>query len=297
MNTQTKGIIGLSTAQALLGTVGLCVLESGADSVSVVFYRCVFGSLVLALYCFWRGEIVRFRQVPFKAMLLAVASGFLMICNWVLFFEGIRRTGIAVATILFHIQPFFVVGLGAFFFRERFNIAAFLWIALALAGLALSTGVTGTGLAAGHSYLVGIACTLVAAFAYSLVTIIAKGLTEMRSPQLTLVQCLCGMLLLAGVAPLGPLEPSSAQWGWFAIIGIVHTGGVYMLLYDALPKLATPVIAVLLFLYPASAVVVDALVYGHIIGPGQLGGLACIIVASLGVTLKWGVRPRRTAGI
>ncbi|MGO4319861.1 EamA family transporter, partial [Agrobacterium sp. MCAB5] len=73
-------------------------------------------------------------------------------------------------------------------------------------------------------------------------------------------------------------------------IGVVHTGGVYMLLYNALPKLSTPLAAVLLFFYPATAIVVDAIVYGHRLGLAQYGGVGCILIASLGVTLKWGVR-------
>lgn len=92
------------------------------------------------------------------------------------------------------------------------------------------------------------------------------------------------------VVPAGRLEVSSLQWGWFAVIGVVHTGGVYMLLYDALPKLSTPLAAVLLLLYPATAIIVDAVVYGHRLGSAQYVGVGCILIASLGVTLKWGSR-------
>ncbi|MFC6658125.1 EamA family transporter [Roseibium salinum] len=185
--------------------------------------------------------------------------------------------------------------LGAVVFRERLHAATFVWIALALAGLVLATGLTGADLTADGFYLTGILFTLAAAFLYALVTIIAKGLSGINAPQLTLVQCLCGTLLLAGVTPLAPQDLTSSQWGWLALIGMVHTGGVYMLLYGALPKLTTPLIAVLLFLYPASAVIVDAVAYGHILGPRQFAGLAFIIVASLGVTLKWGMRPALAA--
>ncbi len=96
--------------------------------------------------------------------------------------------------------------------------------------------------------------------------------------------------MLAAFSPAGPLTLSADQWGWLAIIGLVHTGGVYVVLYKALPKLTTPVIAVLLFLYPASAVLVDALAYGHLISALQLAGLGLIILSSLAVTLRWGVR-------
>ncbi|WP_297586492.1 DMT family transporter [Roseibium sp.] len=213
--------------------------------------------------------------------------------NWVLFFEGIHRTGIAVATILFHIQPFFVVALGAVIFLERLHPVALLWICLALAGLTLSSGLTDAEISGNASALIGIACTLAAAFFYALVTVIAKGLTSIKASQLALVQCICGVLMLFAVTPLTPTSLGPGQWIWLAVIGIVHTGGVYVILYNALPKLSTPVIAVLLFLYPATAVVVDALAYGHLISRLQLGGLLLIMVASLGVTLRWGMREKQ----
>ena len=74
------------------------------------------------------------------------------------------------------------------------------------------------------------------------------------------------------------------------MIGAVHTDGVYILLYGALPKLSTPIIAVLLFIYPASAILVDALLYQTTISMAQTLGLALIFISSLGVTLGWGVK-------
>jgi len=298
LTRQTEGVIGLVIAQTLLGTIGLCVLESGADPVSVTFYRCAIGGLALALYCLWHGDLARLRLVPGRTLGLALASGVLMAGNWVLFFEGIRRTGIAVATITFHVQPFLVVILGAIVFAERLRAITLVWIGLALIGLTLASGLGGEAgavLMSDRSYLVGLAATLAAACLYAGVTIIAKAMTGLSAPQLAAIQFLTGALLLAFVAPLGPLDLAAPQWGWLAVIGLVHTGGLYVVLYKALPKLTTPVIAVLLFLYPASAVVVDALAYGHLIEPAQFAGLGLIILASLAVTLKWGLRQRNPA--
>jgi drug/metabolite transporter (DMT)-like permease len=68
----------------------------------------------------------------------------------------------------------------------------------------------------------------------------------------------------------------------------VHTGLVYILLYSALPKLSTPLIAVLLYLYPASAVIFDVFVYQHALSFQTLFGLGLVILASIGVTLRLG---------
>ncbi|AHK47333.1 putative transmembrane protein (plasmid) [Ensifer adhaerens OV14] len=250
----------------------------------------MIGGLVLAFYGAIQGNLYGVMRLPPRVLGLALASGLLMVGNWVLFFTAMQYIGIAVATIAFHVQPFMVVVIGALVFRERLHAATFAWIAVALVGLAMATESTKGQTAADASWLLGICCALGGAFLYSIVTIIAKGLRGITGPQLALVQCLCGIVFMSLVVPAGPLEVSSVQWGWFAVIGVVHTGGVYMLLYDALPKLSTPLAAVLLFLYPATAIIVDAIVYGHRLGSAQYAGVGCILIASLGVTLKWGVR-------
>ncbi|MXN17968.1 EamA family transporter [Pseudooceanicola sp. GBMRC 2024] len=288
MTTGTAGALSVCTAQLLLGTLGVCVLQGGADPVSTAFYRCLIGALALACYLALRGDLAGLGRLPARVLGLALLSGVLMVGNWILFFMAIGRTGIAVATVVFHVQPFFVVLLAALAFRERLHAATFAWIALALVGLVLATGLAGGGLVPDRSWAIGIGCTLGAALLYAGVTVMAKGMTQIRAPQLALVQCLCGTVLLWGVTPLGPVQVGAGQWGWFALIGIVHTGVVYALLYTGLPKLPTALAAVLLFLYPASAVLVDALVYGHHLGLSQSLGFACILAASLGVTLRWG---------
>ena len=68
---------------------------------------------------------------------------------------------------------------------------------------------------------------------------------------------------------------------------MLHTGLSYVLIYGALPKLTTPVIAVLLFVYPLTAIFVDAVVYGRALSVSQMSGMVLIVVASLGVNLGW----------
>ncbi|WP_138469303.1 DMT family transporter [Poseidonocella sp. HB161398] len=289
MTSQALGALNVCAAQLLLGTLGVCVLQSGADPVSVAFYRCLIGALALACYLAMQGGLSGLARLPGRTLLAALASGVFMVGNWVLFFTAIDRTGIAVATVVFHVQPFFLVILAALLFGERLHAATFAWVALALAGLVLATGYADGGLVPDRSWLTGIGCTLGAAMLYSLVTVMAKGMKDIRAPQLALVQCLCGTVLLGVLAPLGPMQVSAGQWGWFAVIGVVHTGLVYALLYSGLPKLPAALAAVLLFVYPASAVLVEALVYAHGLGLSQYAGFACILAASLGVTLRWGV--------
>lgn len=288
MDRTSQGIVGLTAAQVILGTLGVCLLESGVDSVSAVFYRCIIGGSVLVLYCLWQRDLFDITKLPSREILLSCLSAVLMITNWVLFFEGIRLTSIAVATIVFHVQPFFVVSIGSYILREQLPAIVFGWIALALVGLILASGISVSEFGEATDYVIGLVVTIGAALSYALVTVIAKELKAVRPHQLTLMQCIFGGMVLSFILPDSMIIYDEHQWGWLLVMGVVHTGLVYILLYGALPKLTTPLIAVLLFMYPASAVVVDAWVYDHHISLFQIAGLATIILASLAVTLKWG---------
>ena len=279
-----RAVAALATGNLLLGTLGIFVVESGQDTVTIVFWRCLFGALALALYGRWAGWLTM-RGIGRGALLLSALTGLLMVGNWLLFTAALGRVGIAAATIVFHVQPFLVVLLGAALFREALTAARLGWVALAFAGLVAAIGPQALRPDGDAGYLVGIGCALAGAGLYAGVTLAAKRFAGVDPRMLALIQCLVGVPLLLVLEPAGPAGISAGQWGWLAGIGLVHTGLVYALVYGALPALATPVIAVLAFLYPASAVLLDALVYGRLIGAGQAVGLALIAIAALGVTL------------
>lgn len=50
-----RGIVEMILAMLLMGTVGFFVLESGQSAYNIVFYRCLFGALFLAIYCYYFG--------------------------------------------------------------------------------------------------------------------------------------------------------------------------------------------------------------------------------------------------
>jgi drug/metabolite transporter (DMT)-like permease len=77
------------------------------------------------------------------------------------------------------------------------------------------------------------------------------------------------------------------QWGWLSGLGVIHTALVYALIYHALPKLKSSTIAILTFIYPASAIFFDFGVNGRLISPVQFVGLVIILLSSVGITRGW----------
>ena len=294
MNTESKGTLELTAAMVLSGTLGIFVVESGASAFNVVFFRVVFGALALGGYTLARGYFRGHGFTP-KKLSLAALGGLFIVFNWVFLFESYENTSISVATVVYHTQPFYVVLLGALFFRERLTAAKAGWIGLAFAGLILVSGVTPADFAGGGgTYLLGVGQALAAALLYGLSTIVTKRITGVRPHLIALVQVLVGIPLLLPFADFGAMSGTGADWGWLIGLGLIHTGLMYVLMYSAYQKLPTTKIAVLAFTYPAVAMVADWAVYGHHIGLVQALGVPLIVLASLKVSLA--KSPRTVAG-
>ena len=63
------------------------------------------------------------------------------------------------------------------------------------------------------------------------------------------------------------------------MLGVIHTGLLYVLLYGAVQKLKTSTVALLSFLYPATTLGFDIMIFGVRPGPIQISGIVMILVA------------------
>lgn len=283
----------LALAMTIAGTVGAFVTESGQQPVTVVFWRCVFGAIFLAAWCLLRGYLPD-RTLSPSRLALAALAGVCMVLSWTAFFAGFAMTSIATTTIVYHVQPFFVVLLGVAFLKERISLDQMLWMVAAFLGVVLASGLVVTHGHADARWALGITLTLGAALLYAVATILAKGLGQQRAEVTVLCQTLVGVVMLAPFADIGhPIPPAS--WGWLAGIGILHTGIAYVLMNSAFPRLTTPVIGIITFIYPVVAIVIDWALYAHPLRPAQAAGMALIALATLGVRLGWRFPIRRVS--
>ncbi|MCX2863498.1 EamA family transporter [Paucibacter sp. PLA-PC-4] len=275
---QRQGQALMLAGGLLLGTLGVFLEEAGQDPLTAVWFRCAFGGLALlawGLISARLGELWLAR----RGLLAAVAAGLLMLLNWGLFFAAIERTSIAVATVVFHVQPLLVMAFGVLFLREPFSRRQGVAALLALLGLALAAGLTNQLQALDRAYVWGLLMCLGGSLSYAAVTLIAKSVRGVSSFALAWWQCAVGSLALLAW-PLSQGWPAwGAAWGWLAGLGLIHTGLAYVLLYAGINRLPAGRIAVLQFVYPAAAVLVDWAVYGRSLSPLQLLGVAMMAAA------------------
>lgn len=285
---ERQGLAAMVAGGALLGTLGVCLLEAGQPAATAVWFRCAFGALSLALYAALAGRLGELR--PTRAALPALlGSSGLMLANWWLFFEALARLPLAVATVVFHVQPFWVLGLGAWWLGERVSRAQWAWAGAAFAGLALASGELGGAPPGAGLSGRGLALCLAGSLAYAGVTLIARAARASSALALAWWQCALGTLLLLAW-PLREGWPAwGPAWAWLAALGVVHTGLAYALLYAGIARLPAGRIAPLQFVYPLVAIAVDRVVYGRMLEMLQWAGVLLMAAALLGV--QRGARP------
>lgn len=284
----------LTVAMMIAGTVGAFVTEAGVDPITTVFWRCVFATLFLGVWCLLRGYLPD-PGLSKARLLRAAICGVCMVLSWVVFFAGFARTSIAVMTIIYHIQPFFVVLIGVAFLKERVSADQIIWMVIAFVGVVLASGLVASNTAITTTWAVGILMALGGALLYAIVTVLAKGLGEQRPEVTVLCQAVVGAVMLAPLANISDIIPA-ASWGWLAGIGVLHTGIAYVMMFSAYPRLSTPVIGVLTFIYPVVAILIDWAIYQHPIDLPQAIGMIMIAAATLGVRLGWRF-PGQTASV
>jgi drug/metabolite transporter (DMT)-like permease len=279
-----SGLPAFALGGALLGTIGVFVAGAGTGPVTTTWFRCAFGLVGLTVWMVARGSaralLPRRRDLPW-----VVAAGGLMVAAWGLFFFAIARTSTGVAVVLFHLQPLWVLVLGAVWLRETIGARQIASVSAAIVGLVLAAGVLehtalfGAASEASPGYWLGIAACLVGAFCTAGVTIIARRLGGLPVGQLAWWQCAIGTVALV----FWPMQAGWPAWGfswaWLAGLGLIHTGLAYALIYEGTARLAAGRIAVLQFVYPAVAILIDWWVFGQVLSAAQLIGVAVMAIA------------------
>lgn len=288
----TRGVWQMSLAMIISGSIGAFVLLSGLPIIDVVFWRCLIGALTLLLF------IVLNRQ-PFSrltrfTLALAVLGGIALVINWLLLFAAYSRISIGMATVVYNTQPFMLVLMGMVL-GERVSAVKWGWLLLAFGGVVILLS-SELAPAHGDSLATGVLLALGAAFFYALTAIIARKLHPLPAQHIALVQVLVGVVMLLPLVQI-PEFSASFPWRYLLILGVVHTGIMYQLLYSAIQKLPTPITGSLSFIYPLVAMGVDYLVFHHALTPVQWCGGILILFAAAGNNLGWGEKKPRQSGV
>ncbi|MGB9183731.1 MAG: EamA family transporter, partial [Solirubrobacteraceae bacterium] len=255
---------GSAVASTLFASIG----PGGA-----VLLRLVSATLVLLII-----SRPRIRTRTRRELLLAASFGIVLAAMNLSFYEAIRRIPLGIGVTIEFIGPLMVAVAGT---RKRVD---FLWVALAALGIvALMRGdahgvdTLGAGLALIAGCMWG---------AYILINA-RVGRAFADGAGLTLAMCVAAIAALpAGVIEGGAriLTPHSLAVG--AAVGMLSSAIPYSLEMEALRRIATNVFGVLMSLEPAVAALAGFLILGQNLSVRELVGIALVVVASVGASLR-----------
>lgn len=284
---RTGGVSHMVAAMVISGTIGVFVVGSGQSPLTVVLLRCLIGAAALLGWMVHSGG---WRTVDLRAGAWIAFGAAALIGNWLCLFAAFSLAGISIATVVYHVQPFILVLLAALVQGEPFEWRKLPWLLLAFAGVVFTTGIDAGGGQAGMA--AGVMLALAAAFLYALATLATRKLKAYAPAQIAGLQLALGTLVLAPLASIDGHAISSGQWTCLVVIGLVHTGLVYKLMYGAFQHLRAEAIAGLSFIYPLVAMLADYAVFDTRLGLWQWAGVGMILLSLAGSQARLFVRTR-----
>lgn len=237
---ETGGQWRMIVAMVLSGTIGLMVLTSGQSPLTAVFFRCLIGAVALLGWLAWRGG---WKALDRRAVFWIVLGAGALVLNWLCLFWSFNLSGIAIATVVYHVQPFFLIVLVAVGQRELPSWRKMPLLVLAFIGVALIADIDFS--APQQSLIDGILLALAAAFLYAIATLATRKLAQFTPAQIAGLQLAMGALVLAPMTNFSIASFSGQAWACLLTLGLVHTGLMYNLMYAAFQRLRTETIATL----------------------------------------------------
>jgi len=276
MNPKLKIIISMLT----FGTVGLFIKNIELASSEIALYRAVIASAVIFGYIVVLRKKINFPELKKQGIKLFI-SGAAIGFNWIFLFEAYRYTSIAMATLCYYFAPVIVIIMSGLIYKEKLTIKQIACFIGATVGLLLIIGSAGSG----SSSAMGIIFGLGAAFLYATAVLINKSINSIGGEEQTLVQFLCASVVLLPYVAFNTgfnfIGLDSFGLTNVLILGIVHTGVMYVMYFSSMPSLSGQTLSMLSYIDPLTAVLISLIILREPVTQLQLTGGVCILLFTL----------------
>lgn len=264
------GIALVAASAAISSAAGFFARATAVDAFTMVFWRCLFGGLLIAGYILWRhrgATASAVRAVGVAGLMVAACSAIATIC----FINALTRTTVADVTVIFAVSPFAAAILAWLWHGERQSKVTLAASALALLGVVLTVD---AALAAGT--IVGDLLALAATVLMAALMVIVR---RRRDVSMLPASCLSAFLAVALVAPMArPFAPTGAELAILAGFG-AQFGLTLLLLTLGTRLIAAPRAALLGSLEIPLAPLWVLLAFGEVPGWAVVAGGALVLAA------------------
>lgn len=277
-----RGMLYVAVAATAWGTGGAVAAvlyrTSGLGPVAVSFWRLVFGIVLLAGLHLALGE--RFGARWRDALVLGAGLAVYQTA----YYGSIAFAGLAVGTVVTLGACPVVIALAArWLLGEALAAGRVLAVGLGLAGLVL---LVGGGGGAGAAPVLGVACGLLSAAGYAVVTIYSRrvgGDLSGATVSSFAVAALCVLPLAAAEGLLPSVSGMAGTAGWLLYLGAVPTALAYRLFFAGVAAVPATVTAVVTLLEPVAGVLIAVGLLGERLTAAAVAGSALMLAAVAGL--------------
>jgi drug/metabolite transporter, DME family len=294
VNTNTtlpvgRGVFYILVAAVAWGTGGVSAAvlydHSGIGPIAISFWRFAggvvvlgIGHLMLRLRTAWRR---RWRQVLITGVGLAVYQ--------TAYFAAVGYAGLAVATVVTLGSGPILIAVGSrITLGEELGRGGVVAVVLALLGLVLL--VAGGGAATGDAPALGLACALLSAGGYAVVTLLTRrtGRDGGSAASMLTASFAVGMVCLFPLALLEGLLPTSGDraeaLGLLAYLAAGPTALAYALFFAGLAVVRATTASIVALIEPVTAAVIAVLWLNERLTAAAVAGSALLVGAVLALT-------------
>lgn len=264
----------------IFGTIGLFVNNISLPSSFIAFARALIGAAFIGAFMLITGRKADFGLIK-KNLKFLIPSGIAMGSNWICLFESYRFAGVSVGTLCYYMAPVILVLMSPIILKEKLTVLKCITSAAAIAGAVLISGAASGTVKSAK----GIAFGLAAAVLYATVILINKYVTGMSPVETTFIQLVSAAVVVLPYVLISEDVRSfvfdSRSVILIAIVGIFHTGIVYILYFGAVQKIPTQTTAVFSYIDPVTAIILSAVVLHERLTGIQILGTVLILGATL----------------
>ncbi|MHB8504535.1 MAG: DMT family transporter [Acidimicrobiales bacterium] len=267
------GVAGSLGAAVGWGMAAVFPVLANTSGLVLVFYRMWLGSAILAAMLLATG-----RRLRWRSLLVAAPGGLLLTADMTFFFDSIRLTSVAVATVIGALQPLLVLAVAGPLLGERVGPRRALLAVVAVGGVSLT--VVGAGMpSSGH--LRGdllAAASLVAWTGYFLAA--KRASRSCDALEYTAGATVVGAVATSFIVVVTGTTPAlhRSAWVWVALLALVP-GLAHLLMNWAHHRIDAGISSVIVSVNPVVASVASWVVLGQRLTVLQVVGGAVSLLA------------------
>ena len=273
--------IKLITAMFVVGTVGIFVHYIALPSSIIACCRAIIGTIFIFIVMIIKRQSIHRDHVKSNLIPL-ILSGIALSFNWIFLFEAYKYTTVAIATLCYYMAPVFVILLSPIILKESLCSKKIVFTIFAIIGAILISGVIENN--EGKDFR-GIGLGLLAAILYCSIILLNKKISDLTNIERTLCQLFISAIIMIPYifvtqnVSIMMFTPNKVLL--LIIVGIIHTGFMYLLFFSAISKLPAQTSSVLSYIDPVTAILLSTLLLGQSLTLIQMCGSILILGSTL----------------